>query len=432
MSALGEKAFILSLTDSESVGVMLKEGVDPKIIPTTAFRGVYQWATTYYRQGGGVAPTAEVLVERFGVDFWADHGVYIAEDPEETVEWAIEDLKQTFIQKEVGSFAKKLATEVATSTPEERTATAASLASELNALVQSIQPRTTHMDMRESGEDLLSEYEEILTHKGSVRGMAFGLPQIDQHLGGIWPGELAIMGGPAGTGKSFFADWVAYKEWERGRNVVLFTLENSILMTQMRIACQALQMSIGDLQTGTLADHEYEQLQEWCKDVLEKSDNPLHISSPISSLRTPQSIVEISRAHEAESLIVDQLTFMHPNDRHDQRHREIAVMLHDLKEMISIGRDPLPCLLLHQISREGVRAAARTGRLDMTHMAEGSEVERTGDHVMSLYQSEEFRTMGRMQIQGLKHRRVEPQSWDLQWAPYSGIINVLNEVIWDD
>lgn len=431
MSALGEKTLMLSLKYTESIEEMVKHGLNVKVVPTPAFREVVTWSLTYY-QTSTVAPTPEVLRERFGADIFSDNQIDLDDDVEETVDWAIGDLEGTYVQQQVGAFTRRMAIEIGNAAPEERVEKLGELASELSGYVLELQPRTTQIDIRESGPALLAEYEMASTTDG-VRGMTLGIPQIDTHLQGIWPGELVTVAGPPGTGKSFFANLTAYREWERGRNTTIFTLENSILMTQMRLACCALNVNIEDLQMGTLEEPEVAMLREWCNDVLVKSDTPLNIINPEIVNRSPQSIVQAARAYETESLIIDQLTHIEAVDsgNRDQRNQEIGKIVRTLASLISTGRNPLPCLLMHQVNREGVKHAAATGRVLMGHMAEGSEVERSSTVVASLWQSDEHRELSRMQFQMLKQRRVRQMAWDLNWAPWMGRVDVANEVDWE-
>lgn len=432
MSALGEKTLVLLLTDTDSVEVMVKHGLNTKIVPTERFRPVVQWTLDYYMTSG-VAPTSDILRERWGADTFSDQQIDLDEDVEETIEWAIGDLEGTHIQQQVGLFTRKLATEIGSAAPENRLEALGALSSELMGYVLDLQPRTTHADIRESGQSLLNEYEIAASTEG-VRGMALGIPEIDNHLGGIWDGELVTMAGLPGSGKSFFADYVAHHEWNRGRNTTIFTLENSILMTQMRIACMALHFDIEDLQTGSLDEDEHKQLAEWCNDVLLRSDTPLNIISPDMVNRSPQALVQAARAYDTESLIIDQLTHVEAVDpmSRDQRNQEVSKIVRTLGNLINTGRHRLPCLLMHQVNREGVKYAASTGQVQMNHMAESAEIERTSALVMALYASEENKRLGRMQVQTLKQRRIKPKHWELAWQPWQGLVRTIGEVDFSD
>lgn len=423
---------MLLLTDTESLEVVVRHGLNPKVIPTIPFREVLSWSQAYYQQSL-VAPTIAVLHERFGTDLFSDHQINLDEDVEEAIEWAIADLEGTFVQQQIGQFVRDLATSINSAAPEDRVNVLGEKASVLSGMVLDLQPRITHMDIRESGPDLLAEYEQAANAEG-VRGMCTGLTEIDTHLGGIWPGELAVVGGPAGTGKSFFADLVAYNEWSRGRVTTIYTLENSILMNQMRIACCALNVSIEELQTGTLSEDDHTRLVEWCNDVLVKSETPLNIISPDLVNRSPQALIQQARAYETESLIIDQLTHIQSVDpmNHDKRNEEVAKIVRAMTDLINTGRERLPCLMLHQINREGIKAADSSGRLHMTHFAESSAIERDATWAASLYQSEENRRIGRMELQSLKTRRVQPKHWLMSWQPWQGLVHVIEEVDFSD
>lgn len=426
MSALGERTLVLLLTDTESLQDIAREGLSPKVIPTPTIRPILEWALAYL-DTSSKAPTIEVMKERWG-DVLSDNDYDPEDDVEESVDWAMVDLKQTYIQQTVGAFTRSLAMDIANADPEDRLDVLGEKSSEFASIYFDLQPRTTRVDLRESGGSMLAEYEVAANSEG-IRGMRLGLQQVDEHMGGVWPGELLVVGGPAGTGKSFLANWIAEKEWERGVPTAIFTLENSISMTQMRIACMALQIDITDLQSGTLSEEDERDLREWCNDVLTASDTPLHILNPETVGRSPQAIVQTARALDVGALVVDQLTHMAPADtQRRERHNEVASIVRTFAEMISTGRNPLPCVLMHQVNREGIKRAAATGRISMVDMAESAEVERSAARVKALYASDEHKKLGRMQLQDLKVRRGTFGHFEMDWYPHRGMIHVLNEV----
>lgn len=427
VSALGEKTLMLLLCDTESLTELARDGLNPIVLPTVKFREVLTWSLAYFGQNDK-APSIDIMKERWA-SLFEEAALSLDDEIEESMGWALMDLKQTYILSETGKFTRTLAIAVNNANPEDRLDVLGEQASALSKVYFDLQPRTTRMDIRESGPMVLAQYELAASSDG-VRGMRIGLEEIDIHFGGIHPGELFVLGGPSGTGKSFMANYTAYHEWaDFGRNTGMFTLENSIEMTQLRIACMALGLSIEDLQTGTLPDAQLVRLREWCNDVLLASDVPLHIISPDMVGRSPQAVVQMAKALECESLIVDQLTHLAPVDsKFDGRRNEVSTIVRMLGDQINTGSHRIPCLLLHQINRDGIKRAEGTGRLIMTDFAESSEVERTASAACSLYQSREQGRMGLMGWQTLKVRRVKPKHWDLDWAPWNGSIHVDREV----
>lgn len=385
MSALGEKTLILLLTDTESLQHVVRDGMPTVVVPTPQLRPIVDWAREFYTLSGK-APSIAITRDRWA-DTLTDHNYDLDDDVEETIEWAVEDLKQTYVQQQVGLFTRRLGTEVATAAPEDRLDALAEKSAELAGLVFDLQPRSTGIDLRQSGPDLLAEYD-MAAHSEGVRGMTLGIEPIDNYLGGIWEGELCTVAGFPGSGKSFFADFVAYNEWQRGRVVTLYTLENSILMTQMRLACMALHLDIGALQTGTLSTEDEDRLRTWCSEHLTSSDTPLHILSPEMVNANPHALVQAARAYGTDSLIIDQLSHVAavPGKRDDGRRNEVSHILRTISDLIKSGRHPMPCLMMHQVNREGIKAVESTKRVLMTHMAEASEVERTSSLVMALYE----------------------------------------------
>lgn len=230
------------------------------------------------------------------------------------------------------------------------------------------------------------------------------------------------------THNSWVAGKTALNEWSAGRLAALFTLENDLSMTFDRLACMKARVNYERWQRGDADDGEVERVRMWA-DKLAKSDNAPIVLMPDRGSRTVPAIVRKAVVLGAQSLIVDQLSFVEhsPTSRERQRWAMWGETIHELKNEISEGRDKLPCLLLHQINREGMRAAAKSGRHEMDHLAEAAEIERTSDFVFALYQSPDAKVVGEAIWQTLKSRRVPPKDWDLAFRLEVGDIRVRAE-----
>jgi hypothetical protein len=230
------------------------------------------------------------------------------------------------------------------------------------------------------------------------------------------------------THNSWVAGKTALHEWSVKRRAALFTLENDLQMTFDRLACMKARVDYEKWQRAEADDSEVERVRMWA-DKLQKSEHAPIVLMPDRGNRTVPGITRKAVVLGAESLIIDQLSFVehNPNSRERQRWAMWGETIHELKNEISEGRDKLPCLLLHQINREGMRAAAKTGRHEMDHLAEAGEIERTADFVFALYQSPDAQIVGEAIWQTLKSRRVPPKDWDLAFRLGVGDIRVRAE-----
>jgi replicative DNA helicase len=238
---------------------------------------------------------------------------------------------------------------------------------------------------------------------------------------------LCIIGAGPKTGKSFWLLWAAYCHWRAGGVPVLFTLENSVEMTLTRLACMACAIDSRRWDRGQCTPEEIQRVTEWVAYLL-AHERPFHILQPEPGKRTVESMVRRARTL-GDSIFIDQLTFVEVSKGSERkaRHEQIRDMLHELKALISSGKR-MPAILAHQINREGVKAAEKTGFVEMYHMAESSEVERTADWVFGLYQGTAMRDGLRAYIQILAARRADLLNWEAIWAPYVGRFEIRTTV----
>ena len=399
MSALAQATLIAHLVDPEALGVIATEGLEPEVIPTPELRPIVSFAVDYFFASGCTkAPSVAVLKSEFS-DALNDAEIDIDTEPDDSVEWAIEDLKATYVHKVAMRFNKDFATEMSDVPKDQRIGVVNEAASKLVALGISMESSAYRTELRDRGApDILRRYEGRAAHKGEFRGMGFGLDAIDRHTYGIHPGELAILAAGPKTGKSFWHCWVALKEFMRGRRVVLFTLENAVEMMLDRVACMACFVDSEKWERGEASEEEIERVRQWVEDVTSgRYEGFLHIHKPDIGQRSFQHMVREAELLGADDLLIDQLTFVELGQGigdHRARNEKIGEGLHILKNMISTGRHQMSCLLTHQINREGVKAADKVGHLEMYHLAEGAECERTADFVLGQYGSRDERAVG--------------------------------------
>jgi replicative DNA helicase len=431
MSNHAEDVLYANLSDVDALEVLAREGLDERCIPTEEMRPVVAWCVDYFFKSGRLlAPSQDAIMDMWK-DVIEDAEVSLGDGTEtDSIEYAIDSLKSTYIHLRYNTFQREAAADMAKADPASRVETLAKTADTLFSLSLDMQSTASRTTGAQGIVESLSRYEIRAATGHVTQGLTFGIgfEPVDQHMYGVHPGELCVVAAGPKTGKSYLLDLCALREWDRDREAVLFTLENSVEMTMDRIACLAVQVNARRYQRGLCTESEVFRVKEFINERIPQMKGKLHVLKPEPGRRTMPALVRQAQMLGAESLLIDQLTFVEPADERASRPEQMRQMSHDLKTMISTGRQHMSCLLAHQINREGVKAAEKAGRLEMYHMAEGSEVERTADWVLGLYQSSEQRHQNQAQLQILAARREETKAWLIYWDIADGQITTLSEL----
>lgn len=424
MTSRPEIVLYSSLLDVDRLEYLAREGVDGNVIPTVPMRPVVQWALDYYFESGcKQAPTEEALLLEWGTVLEEEE--VVLEPPEEeyeTAEWALKYLRSQYLHLEWQRWIKDATTEMAASFTDDRLDIFDKHANELAAMRTAVRSQSSEAVGAQALTDALRRYEERRLLGGAPQGMMLGLDLLDTHTHGIHDGELAVWAAGPKTGKSWVLAKAVLHEWRRGRRAMLFTLENSVDMTIDRIACLDTGVSYREWQRGECTEEQVQRVV-MSRDMLAEVAGDLIVRMPPKGQRTVEAMLREARMRGAESLAIDQLTFIEPPaSRGKQRWENVRDIMHDLKTGISTGPTKLPCLLAHQINRDGVKAAEKTGYLEMYMLAESSEVERTADWVFGMYRSRDDETAEIATVQVLAARRENVAAWLLRYNPSVGLI----------
>jgi replicative DNA helicase len=412
------------LLDKESLETLALEGLPPECLPTDEFRPVVSWALDYYHSNGQrLAPSELAMREEYG-DLLDDFEVVLG-DPEDSMEWAIADLKASFAHLQGQQFNKAMARDLVEASSNEVVGVVAQYSGDLVELSLRLQPADQQVEVSTGLGDRLYAYRSEEQLQG-IQGATFGFDEIDSHTRGLYPGELLILAAGPKQGKSLLLLWMALQEYKRGKSVCLFTLENSPVMTLDRMACMGARVSSRGWQRRDLSSEALDEAEGWIREA--KADERFFVLQPEPGRRSVEQMVREAQVRGAEALYIDQLTFVDLPESRRPKTERIGEALHWLKAMISTGRNRMPCVLAHQINRDGVRAAAKEGRHEMYHMSESSEVERTADWVCSLFRSTDSFISNGALLQILAARREEIKNWELFWDVDGGSLGVAREV----
>jgi replicative DNA helicase len=428
-----EGVFYSHLTSADSLDVIAAEGFTAKIkrevIPTQAGRDITAWCLEYFFENGRkVAPTREAI-EAFWGDEMEASDVTIEDDTEtDSVQWAIKKMRTEYARWRSEQLLKKIATDVNSVAAELVVESILNSSLEFWALAQSLTGTPQELDAHEGLVRALQRHQDGSEAGEEVRGLTFGMPLLDEHLRGIRPGELAILSAFSGVGKSWMTLKPLIAEWKRGRRCVLFTLENDLDMTFDRMACVLAKVDYSRLQRFELEEDELLRIKRWVEKLKGSEHAPIVIM-PQPGEADPASLVRKAQLLNADSIIIDQTSHVEPPPglKAVKRNEIVQATVTALTKAIR-GQDPVPCLLMHQIKREGNERARKTGSHLMEDLAESSQMEREATWIGAIYVSEVMKATESAQLQELKFRRGVTKNWEMAFRLGVGDMRVLREV----
>jgi len=249
-------------------------------------------------------------------------------------------------------------------------------------------------------DELIKGYED---YQSRGEGIKFGIPSFDRITRGIGEGEVCLVLGYAGTGKSAIAQNVLRNFATNYPNdsAIFFSLEMPRAQLGERIL--ELETGKGREQLHTITDKEKEEIRERNKSIF-------YIDSPTKDLRSIyRTIVQLKFQGNVRLVIVDFLQRVQSKitDEYDFL-RKATKYFKDIAKELKVA-----LILLSQVSRE---RSGEGWRPLMLRSGRGSgTLEEDADFVLGIYRpelkpgitaDEQFKVQDKIMLQMLKSRRT--------------------------
>ena len=238
---------------------------------------------------------------------------------------------------------------------------------------------------------------------GQLTGVASGLFQLDQLLGGLHRSDLIILAGRPSMGKTALATNIAFnaaraykEEIVEGRPKVVdgavvgfFSLEMSSEQLATRMLAEQAEVSSEKIRKGEMISSDFDR-------VLSVSHELEHLNffiddTPalsIAALRTRAR--RLKRTHGLGLLVVDYLQLLSPSgkNRQDNRVQEVSEITRGLKTLAK--ELDVPVIALSQLSRAVEQREDK--RPQLADLRESGSIEQDADVVMFVYREEYYLT----------------------------------------
>lgn len=193
--------------------------------------------------------------------------------------------------------------------------------------------------------------ERVYVSGGAIGGMSTGLIDLDRMTDGLHPGELIILSGYPGSGKTALAMNIAEQVSVVGRQPVgIFSLEMSADRLVQRMISSQSRINMRSVRNGNMSEKDFKALTTATARL---SNAPFHFCD-----KTGLSISQVrARARgmiqkDVKLFIVDYLQLLSGIGKQDQnREQEVSSISRGLKQMA--GEFNVPVIALSQLNDDG-------------------------------------------------------------------------------
>lgn len=258
----------------------------------------------------------------------------------------------------------------------------------------------------ELGAKKIDELSRI-NKSGELVGVPIGLPKIDKALGGLRPGQLIVVAGRPGLGKTAFSNQICLKAAAKGYSVGAVHLEMTKEQMIMRTFANRYDLPLTGLRNGIekIADQLSRKISE------DENYKNLKIHVDADTYRLPDilsRVMEWKRKEGIDLLIVDHIGLIKFAD-HDRR--SLNEKLGDVSRSFKLLAKSLdiPVIILSQLNRLVEREKRKP---QLSDLRDSGNIEQDVDIAMFLHADakDEDQDMKPIEI-GILKNRDGPTGW---------------------
>jgi len=305
---------------------------------------------------------------------------------------------------------------------------ASQLLSRAEQLVLDISSSREQKEISPIKDIIMATYEEMVENSKNpdkLLGIDTGFHELNYRTGGFRGGELILIAGRPGMGKSSFAVNIAETVAITDKKpVAIFNLEMPKSMIVRRILCSQAYIDSQKILSGKFEGEDWARLGK----VLDKiAAAPLYIddSSNITVSEIHAKCQRIKQVHGLSMVVIDYLQLMRDDTHTESRQVEISAISRALKIM-SKELD-VPVIALSQLSR--ANEARKDKRPMLSDIRESGAIEQDADMVIFLYRDDYYNPdtadKNIAEINIAKHRTGEVGTFKLGWqGKYTKFVNL--------
>ncbi|OCB20051.1 replicative DNA helicase [Mycobacterium intracellulare] len=235
-------------------------------------------------------------------------------------------------------------------------------------------------------QDTMDEIDAIQSRGGLTRGVPTGFAELDELTTGLHGGQMVIVAGRPGQGKSTLAlDFMRSCSIRHNRASVIFSLEMSKSEIVMRLLSAEARIKLADMRSGRLSDDDWTKMARRMGEI---NDAPLYIddSPNLTMMEIRAKARRLKQKTDLELIVVDYLQLMTSGKRVESRQTEVAEFSRSLKLMAK--ELDVPVVAVSQLNRGPEQ---RTDKIpQLSDLRETGQLEQDADMVILIHRPDAY------------------------------------------
>lgn len=256
----------------------------------------------------------------------------------------------------------------------------------------------------------LDEIDAIAANGGTASGIPTGYTDLDALTNGLHPGQMVIVAGRPGMGKSTVGmDMARTAAIKHQLTTVFFSLEMSRNDLTMRLLSAEAEVKFSSMRGGSMTDRDWQRIMKRMGDI---SEAPLFIddSPNMTIMEIRAKARRLKQRHDLKLIVVDYLQLMTSGKKVESRQQEVSEFSRQMKLLAK--ELEVPVVALSQLNRGPEQRNDK--RPMISDLRESGSLEQDADvvilvHRPDAYDSEDPRA-GEADLIVAKHRNGETRT----------------------
>nr|WP_203818363.1 replicative DNA helicase [Actinoplanes ferrugineus] len=232
----------------------------------------------------------------------------------------------------------------------------------------------------------VDEIEAIGAAGGGMAGIPTGFSDLDRLLNGLHPGQLIIVAGRPGLGKSTASmDFARNAAIRNNCASAIFSLEMSKIEMVMRLLSAEARVPLHVLRSGQLTDDDWAKLARRMGEI---SEAPIFVDDTpnMNLMEIRAKARRLKQRHNLKLLVIDYLQLMSSPKKTESRQQEVSELSRGLKLLAK--EIECPVIGVSQLNRGPEQRTDK--RPQLSDLRESGSIEQDADVVILLHRDDYY------------------------------------------